>query len=230
MSLFPRWLRIGFDALVLPIARWLGTLGATPNVITTVGAMVLVAAGAAFASGNVRAGGALLLLSGLFDMLDGKLARDSGRVTPFGAFYDSTLDRVGESALYLGIALFFLQGGVPAAVVPQAVAAAILALAGSLLVSYTRARAEGLNLECKVGILQRAERIVGLGAPTLFFSAGPDGRLLLAIVALLAVLSFITVVQRILHVRRLTRSTAPESIARRHPPVLADPSRERTPL
>lgn len=210
MSLFPRWLRTGFDALVLPIARWLGTLGATPNVITTVGALVLAAAGAAFATGWVRAGGALLLLSGLFDMLDGKLARDSGHVTPFGAFYDSTLDRVGESILFLGIALFFVDGGVLAAMAPVAVAAAILALAGSLLVSYTRARAEGLNLECKVGILQRAERIVGLGAPTLFFGAGPEGRLLLAIVVLLAVLSFITVVQRILHVRRVTRAVARE--------------------
>lgn len=210
MSLFPRWLRTGFDALVLPIARWLGTLGATPNVITTVGALVLAAAGAAFATGRVRVGGSLLLLSGLFDMLDGKLARDSGSVTPFGAFYDSTLDRVGESILFLGIALFFVAGGVPAAMAPVAVAAAILALAGSLLVSYTRARAEGLNLECKVGILQRAERIVGLGAPTLFFGAGPEGRLLLAIVVLLAVLSFITVVQRILHVRRVTRAVARE--------------------
>ena len=210
MSLFPRWLRTGFDALVLPIARWLGTLGATPNAISTVGASVLVAAGAAFATGRVRAGGALLLLSGLFDMLDGRLARISGQATPFGAFYDSTLDRVGESILFLGIALFFVDGGVPAAMVPGAVAAAILALAGSLLVSYTRARAEGLNLECKVGILQRAERIVGLSAPTLFFGAGPEGRLLLAIVVLLAVLSFITVVQRILHVRRVTRAVARE--------------------
>lgn len=213
--------------MVLPIARWLGSLGATPNAITTVSALVLLGGGVAFGTGQVRAGGSLLLLSGLFDMLDGKLARDSGRVTPFGAFYDSTLDRVGESALFLGIALFFIQGGVPAEVMPLAVAAAILALAGSLLVSYTRARAEGLNLECKVGILQRAERIVGLGAPTLFFGAGPQGRLLLVIVALLAVLSFITVVQRILHVRRVTRGI-PGTIARPRAAMLADPTQERT--
>lgn len=227
MSLFPRWLRSGVDSAVLPIARWLGTLGATPNAVTTVGVLILVGSGAAFALGRVQLGGALLLLSGFCDMLDGKLARESGRVTPFGAFYDSTLDRVGESVLFLGIAVYFVRGGVPPALAPAAVAAAILAMASSLIVSYARARAEGLNLECKVGILQRAERIVGLGAPTLFFGAGPRGWLLFAIVVVLALLSSVTVVQRVLHVRRATRAAAPESLAKRRTPVLADSATER---
>lgn len=178
--------------------------------------------GWAFAAGDVRLGGLLLLLSGLCDALDGKMARASGRATAFGAFYDSTLDRVGESALFLGIALFFISGGVPARLAPTAAAAAISALAAGLLVSYTRARAEGLGLECKVGVVQRAERVVGLGAPSLIFGAGPQGLLLFALVTSLAIFSAVTVVQRVIHVYRLTRGGSGESTAKRRALRLAD--------
>ena len=137
--------------------------------------------------------------------------------SPFGAFYDSTLDRVGESALFGGIALYFLRGGVPADRVPLSVGLAIVALAASLLVSYTRARAEGLGLECKVGIAQRAERILALGVPALFFGAGKNGALLFWIVAILALATTITVVQRVIHVAREARETGP-SWSRPSPP------------
>jgi CDP-diacylglycerol--glycerol-3-phosphate 3-phosphatidyltransferase len=126
-------------------------------------------------------------------------------VTPFGAFYDSTLDRVGDAALFGGIALFFARGGVPSPLMVWALSAALIALSATLIVSYARARAEGLSLDCKVGIAQRAERILGLGIPSLFIGAGPDGLVLLGIVALLAALSVITVGQRIAYVRRITR-------------------------
>lgn len=182
----------------------------------------MLASGWVFAVGSVRLGGLLLLLSGLCDALDGKMARASGRATAFGAFYDSTLDRVGESALFLGIALFFVSGGVPEELAPAGAAAAIAALATGLLVSYTRARAEGLGLECKVGVVQRAERVVGLGAPSLIFGPGPQGLLLLALVGSLAVLSAVTVVQRVMHVYRLTRSEAGEIASRRRALRLAD--------
>ncbi|MGH7419475.1 MAG: hypothetical protein ACREKB_17010, partial [Candidatus Rokuibacteriota bacterium] len=123
-------------------------------------------------------------------------------------FYDSTLDRVGESALFGGIALYFLRGGVPPARVTLAVGLAIAALAASLLVSYTRARAEGLGYECKVGIAARAERLLLLGLPALLLGPGRGGWLLFAIVALLALTTTVTVVQRVVHIGRIAGARA----------------------
>jgi CDP-diacylglycerol--glycerol-3-phosphate 3-phosphatidyltransferase len=135
-------------------------------------------------------------------------------VTPFGAFYDSTLDRIGDAALFGGIAVFFVRGGVPAHLESWALLAALVALSATLIVSYARARAEGLSLTCEVGIAQRAERILGLGVPSLFIGAGPDGLVLLGIVAVLAVLSAVTVAQRIAHVRGITRGTTSPAATR----------------
>ena len=224
MNLIPGPVRRGVEASLGPLVERLVAWHVSPNALTTVGTTVLAGGALAFGTGSVRLGAALLLLSGLFDMLDGRVARATGGTTTFGAFYDSTLDRIGESALFLGIAAYFLQGGVVAAWRVAAVIIAVIALAGSLLVSYARARAEGLDLECKVGIAQRAERILGLGVPTLFFGAGPDGLLLLALVSVLALVACITVVQRIVYVYRLTRSAPPPRTtqARRvTPPELA---------
>src|SRR3989449_9281636 len=117
----------------------------------------VVASAAAFALGAVRWGGFLLLFSGVFDMVDGRVARQGSMVTTFGAFYDSTLDRVGESVLFGGIATYFLRGGVAAQRLTPAVLACFVALAASPLVSYTRARAEGLGLTAK----RSEERRVG---------------------------------------------------------------------
>src|SRR2546426_9907509 len=143
------------------------------------------------------------------------VARRADMTTTFGAFYDSTLDRVGESALFSGIAVHFLRGGVPPERLTLAVVACLIALAASLIVSYTRARAEGLGLEAKVGIAQRAERILVLGAPTLFFGAGKHGMLLFWIVIILAASTTITVVQRVIYVARQTADTSGKSAVRR---------------
>jgi CDP-diacylglycerol--glycerol-3-phosphate 3-phosphatidyltransferase len=164
-----------------------------------------VASGVAFGYAQVRLGAFLLLLSGVMDMLDGRVARGSGMMSRFGAFYDSTVDRLGEAALMIGITVFFMNGGVPPDWRLYAVLASMVALTTGLVVSYTRARAEGLRLECRVGWIQRAERIVGLGVPVLFFGAGPNGMLLVGIVVALALLSLITVIQRIHHVHRQTQ-------------------------
>jgi CDP-diacylglycerol--glycerol-3-phosphate 3-phosphatidyltransferase len=150
-------------------------------------------------------------------MLDGRVARAGARVTSFGAFYDSTLDRVGDAALFGGITLFFVRGGVRPDLVTWALTAALVALSATLIVSYARARAEGLSLDCRVGIAQRAERILGLGIPSMFIGAGPDGLVLFGIVALLGVLSVITVGQRIAHVRKITRPMTPAVDASRQP-------------
>lgn len=232
MRLIPNPLRRGFEASLTPIVERLIAARVSPNHITTVGTLVLLGSGVAYGWAVPRIGGALLLLSGVFDMLDGRVARGSGGTTRFGAFYDSTLDRVGESALLGGIVVFFMNGGVPVQWEVVAVVLALTALAAGLCVSYARARAEGLGLDCKVGLAQRAERILGLGVPTLFFGAGPNGYLLLGIVAALAGINSLTVYQRIAHVYRETRaqdvpveqettSTERATQARRVPPQVA---------
>lgn len=216
MNVIPQAVKDGFVRLMGPVVRGLIKLRIHPNLITTLGALVVLGSAVAFGWSAIRLGGLLLLLSGLLDILDGQVARFGGMSTTFGAFYDSTLDRVGESALFAGIALHFLRGGLAAGQIPLGVMLAIAALAASLLVSYTRARAEGLGLECKVGIAARAERFLLLGAPTLLFGAGRDGRLLLWIVALLALVTVITVIQRIIHVARIAAPAAARHRPRQH--------------
>ena len=116
MSLVPRPIERGFEASLQPIVDRLIAWRVNPNSLTTLGTLVLFGSGVAYGYGVARVGGALLLLSGVFDMLDGRVARGGNAASKFGAFYDSTLDRVGESALYTGIALFFAAGGVSKAV------------------------------------------------------------------------------------------------------------------
>src|SRR2546430_2732509 len=186
MNVIPQRVRDGFGKLIEPLAVVFIRLHIRPILISTVGTLVVIASATAFGLGWVRPGGLLLLVSGVFDLLDGRVARRADMTTTFGAFYDSTLDRVGESALFSGIALYFLRGGVPPERLTFAVVACLVALAASLIVSYTRARAEGLGLTAKVGIAQRAERVLLLGVPTVFFGAGNHGALLFWIVVVLA--------------------------------------------
>jgi CDP-diacylglycerol--glycerol-3-phosphate 3-phosphatidyltransferase len=238
VSLIPAPIRDAFERLLEPLVHALIRSNVSPNVITTIGTAVVLASGAAFGVGQVRLAGALLLLSGIGDMLDGRVARGSNRVTPFGAFYDSTLDRIGDAALFGGIALYFARGGIRPDLEVTALTSALVALGAVQIVSYARARAEGLSLDCKVGVAQRAERILGLGVPSLFVGAGPDGLVLLAIVVILGVLAVITVVQRIAHVYRATRATdsgsprpgpARQTQARRLTPDLSELMNERNP-
>ena len=203
MNLIPQAVERAGMRLLVPLVNLLLRLRVRPNTITTAGTLLVVASAAAFAVGRAHWGGVLLLVSGIFDLLDGRVARDGGARTTFGAFYDSTLDRVGESALFTGIALYFPQGGVAHDRITLAVVVSCIALGASLIVSYTRARAEGLGLECNVGIMRRAERILLLGAPTMFFGAGTHGMLLFWIVVVLAATTVITVIQRMVHVARL---------------------------
>lgn len=190
-----------FYAAVNPLVDRLIRAGVRPNTITTVGTGLVLVSAIVYATGHIRIGGLLLLLSGVADTLDGQVARGGAMVTKFGAFYDSTLDRVGDGATFIGIGAFLLSAPDVAYRTP-AVILCMVAILGSLLVSYARARAEGLGLDCKVGIAQRAERILGLGVASLVFGAGRHALLLEAIVALLAVASLITVVQRFVYVYR----------------------------
>ena len=213
MNVIPQRVKDGFVALIGPVARALIRADVAPNTITTLGTLLVIGSGVAFGSGAIRAGGVLLLSSGIFDLLDGQVARQGGKMTTFGAFYDSTLDRVGEGAVFTGLIFYFLTGPLPAELKPRAIAAGLLALVASFLVSYTRARAEALGVENRVGIAARAERLLLLGIPTLVFGAGPgrQGVLLFWIVAVLAIVSAITVIQRMVHVARVAHSTPPPS-------------------
>jgi CDP-diacylglycerol--glycerol-3-phosphate 3-phosphatidyltransferase len=203
LTLIPEPLRAAFLNLVDPVADRLVKWHVQPNTITVASVVVLLGSGIAFGTGFPRMGAAWLLLSGLLDILDGMVARRGGTTTTFGAFFDSTLDRLGEAALFSGIAVYFVTtSGQRWPILGLGVS--LLTLAGSFLVSYARARAEGLGLECRVGIAQRPERILGLGLPTLLFGVGPHGWLLLGLMAVLGVANVITVIQRIAHVYRQT--------------------------
>lgn len=205
-------------ALVDPVARGLHAAGVQPDHVTVLGLMLSVAAGLAFFEGLFRIGAGIAVLGGICDMLDGQLARQRGTTSRFGAFLDSTLDRIAEAALLLGIAGFYIANLVQLSFDPLRVAEdiergleprtwalvalmAVLALVGSLLVSYTRARAEGLGVDCRVGWFERPERLVLLIAAG-FFGIGP---VMPWALLLLTVFSFATVAQRIAHVHQHTR-------------------------
>src|SRR6185436_8407079 len=213
MNVIPQGVKDGAVGLVGPVARALIRSGVLPNTITTIGTLLVIGSGVAFGYGAIRLGGALLLISGIFDVLDGQVARQGGLTTTFGAFYDSTLDRVGEGAVFSGLIFYYLSGPLSGELKIPAIGAGLVALVSSLIVSYARARAESLGVDCKVGIAARAERILLLGLPSLIFGAGP-GRpavLLFWIVSVLAIVSAITVVQRVVHVARVARGAPPPS-------------------
>ncbi len=187
---FYRGIQTGFSALMDPVAEFIIRFGVNPNIITTVGFLISAISGYFFAIGSYRIGALLILFSGIFDVLDGKIARGSNRVTRFGALYDSTLDRYAEILVLLGISYFFLQQGNMAGVV-----ASILALAGSIMVSYVRARAEGLGMSCKIGMMQRPERVLTIGFTGLIHSYA-----LFVGMIFLAITANFTALQRLYHV------------------------------
>lgn len=178
-----------------PAARLLAGLGVTPNALTLSGLAVAGAAAYLVAQGYLAAGGAVVLLSGLFDLLDGALARATGRVSRFGALLDSVVDRVSEAVVLLGLLVHYLDE--PSR---PGVALVYVALAASIMVSYVRARAEGLGVECKVGLLTRPERVVALGGGLIVGWWWPGT--IIVVLALIAALSIITTMQRVLEVRR----------------------------
>lgn len=182
-----------------PLVRWMIRIGVHPNVVTTIGFAVTLAAGLFFHLDHVRTAGFLILIGGLFDLLDGRVARESGLASKFGSFFDSTLDRFSEIVVYIGLASLYNTIHPD----PQDVAMVyviMLAMGGSIMVSYTRARAEGLGLDCKVGFMQRPERIVLLGTTAWFFGLDFNGVPLDVVIIIVAVLTNITAIRRIVWV------------------------------
>ena len=187
------------------IDRIVGALAATginPNLLTFLGLLVNFAAAANFAVGNFRTGAIIVFVAGFLDMLDGQVARRQNRVTAFGAFYDSTLDRYADMALYMGLLVYYSVSGRT----PYVVLAAV-ATAGSVMVSYARARAESLIPLCKVGFMERPERIVLVILGALFNHWG----VMAPVLWVLAVLSTITVIHRIQYTYSNTKHLAPLS-------------------
>ncbi len=183
--------------LTSPIVRLLAKTSITPNVLTLFGFLLSVGAAVLITTGHLFAAGFIVLVAGLFDMLDGALARYTNQVTRFGTILDSTLDRIAEVILLLGLLLLYARA--------QSITGILLvgaALPGSLLVSYTRAIAEAADLNCKVGLFTRTERVIILALGLLLSQINYA---LITALGIIALLSFFTVGQRLLHVWHQTK-------------------------
>lgn len=191
---FTDWLRQRTAGIIHPIVTVLGRWGVRPNHLTWLGFLLTSGAGAILATGRLQLGGVLMLFTSSVDGLDGSLARETGQESRFGAFLDSTLDRVSEGAVLFGLTVWAVRVGATATILLL-----FLILLGSVMVSYTRARAEGLGYTCEVGLFTRVVRVfvlaVGLIVP---------GTLRLVLIVM-AALTWFTVAQRMAHVYKRSR-------------------------
>ena len=195
-ELLPNSVREKFKNAIRPVIRFFVNCHLHPNVFTFISLLICIFSAIYFGRGDLRLGALMLLIGGFFDMVDGDVARAADRVTRFGALFDSTLDRYAEITVFFGIGYYFVSqhthGSRTGLLVSMAV---FIALAGSIMVSYVRARAEGLGFECKVGLLQRPERIllVALGALISEFT------LILAMI-MIAIFANLTAIHRMFHI------------------------------
>jgi CDP-diacylglycerol--glycerol-3-phosphate 3-phosphatidyltransferase len=195
------FLRSWFYWFVWPVERTALAVGLSPTSFNVAGVLFGAAAGYAFASGSINLGGWFVLLGGIADVLDGRIARARGMANHTGAFLDSTLDRFAEVGAFVGLAVLFRGSAGAEAIVTTA-------LGGSLLVSYARARGESLGVVAKVGIMQRAERLLLVGFGGIFDPAvtawrgWPEGSLLLALLGLVAIGTVGTAIYRTVWIAR----------------------------
>jgi len=192
-------------ALAERVSRSLARLGISPNALSVLGLLAGIASGAFYALDRPALAAALIIICGIFDILDGKVAAVSGQRSLFGAVVDSSLDRYSEFFVFLGVAYHLRHG--------WGVWLTFFAFLGASMVSYTRARAEGLGVDCQVGPMQRAERllllVIGTAAGVVFRVLDPA---LLVAVAVIAAVSHLTAVQRIFHVRRVEQARTSKEI------------------
>jgi len=181
----------------------------TPNAISLTGFALNVAAAALIVGRMFFLAGIAFIIGSIMDTLDGRYSRMSGKGTPFGAFLDSTLDRLEEGIVLIAVGAYFASKNNQVAA-----AATVAAVLGSLMVSYTRARAEALGVECKVGLATRPVRVVILSIGLIFAKGASLGHfeLLAPAVYVLAVLTGLTVLQRIFHVRRQLKAIAQQPV------------------
>jgi CDP-diacylglycerol--glycerol-3-phosphate 3-phosphatidyltransferase len=232
------YLKNGALRVIEPAISLLARNRVSPNAITTVGTLVTVAAGVVYATGHIMTAGWIMAVTAFFDVIDGEVARRTNRCTVFGAFYDSSLDRIADGALMAGLTVFYATNAIHHNI--YMVVVCLLGIIGTFMVSYARARAESLGIDAKVGVMQRPERIVLLSAPQALFGLFWNGWVLIGIVLLLTVTAWITAVQRIAFVYHATQkmdsrpirmvsdapSAAPASPAKK--PAIAAPRRAKS--
>jgi CDP-diacylglycerol---glycerol-3-phosphate 3-phosphatidyltransferase len=190
---YTRAIGVVFGAAIDRIVRWLALSRIHPNVLTFLGLVINIGAAYLFAAGSFRWAGAVVIGAGLFDMVDGRVARETNRVTRFGGFFDSVLDRYSDLALLMGLLVYYASINRFFYVVLTAIV-----MTGSVMVSYTRARAENTIPKCKVGFLERPERVVLLIIGALFDRMAP-------VLWVIAVLSNLTVAHRMIYTWQETK-------------------------
>lgn len=192
------------------VAPLLHRLGVTPNMVTLIGLLLTAGVAAVLANGSLFLGGWLLMVAAIFDLFDGALARATNQTSRFGAFFDSIIDRYGEAVIFLGLLIHYQRiGGTQSLTAIVLVYAAII---GSLMVSYARARAEGLDIACETGWLGRPERIMILCLGLVV------GWLMVAL-WILAIFTNITAIQRIVHVWRSEQAVQAETTPNARKPL-----------
>jgi CDP-diacylglycerol---glycerol-3-phosphate 3-phosphatidyltransferase len=183
---FTRAIGVSANRIIRLIVRGLALSKINPNVLTFLGLVINIVAATFLAVGNFRTAGCVIIFAGLFDMVDGRVARETNRVTRFGAFFDSVLDRYSDIALLVGLLVYYGTINRPSYVVLTAIA-----MAASVMISYTRSRAENFIPTCKIGFLERPERVVLFIIGALFDRMAP-------VLWIIAVLGNLTVVHRMI--------------------------------
>ena len=202
MAVWMRSFKVGFRGAVQPLALGLARAGIQANWLTYLGFVLNVVVAVLVSQGWFAVGGAMFLIVNALDFLDGAVARAAGTAGAFGAFLDSVLDRYSEAVVFVGLIVWYSRVDDMLALTATA-----LAMAGSFMVSYCRARAEGLGLDCEVGLLQRPERIVVLGIGLMLADVAHP-MVLVAVLVILAVMTNFTTAQRMRHVARLFEERA----------------------
>lgn len=199
------WARKTFKSLLETVARFFQRLGVTPNQLTLTGLLLQAGVAAIIALGYLPLAGVLLIFTSIFDAFDGTLARMTGKSSKFGAFFDATVDRYAEALVLFGLLVYF--SGQPESRIE--ILLIFASVVGSLLVSYTRAKAESLGFTCTEGILTRAERVALLVIGLVLADWQPVAALpsaLVIVLWLLAVLSNVTAIQRVFAVRKVAQA------------------------
>ena len=189
----------------VPGARLLGAMGLSPNAVTLLGFGVAAGAAVLVGAGFLLAGGIVFLAGSVLDLMDGAMARQSGRVTRFGGLLDSVMDRLGEAALFLGIAVYGVRAGLGEGRLLFLIVALLLALTASQTVSYLRARGEAAGIETKTGVMTRPERVVLLALGLIL-----GLRALEVILVIVAAVSALTLLQRLYRIKREVREEPAE--------------------
>jgi len=195
-TLLPEFIKTWYQNLLSPLIKLLIRLKIHPSYFTITGLIITGISAFFLARGDLLTGGILILVGGTFDIIDGKVARATGYASRFGALFDSTLDRYSEVFAFFGVGFYFVAQQMYLSSI-----ATFVALGGSMMVSYIRARAEGLNFECKAGLMQRPERVVALGFGAIFGETG-----IIVAVTIIAVFANITAIQRVILIRKLDKT------------------------